>query len=121
MDNKLEKGIRHVIQTIFSQIIDVNNHVKTQQENKELSEGDKAATANFAHYHLTVLSILLHEFEDYALEKFPDAKDIINWSRNHYNVGLTNKSFNLCKCQECKIEHEEQEKIAENDKKILEN
>lgn len=117
----MEKAVRHVIQTILSQIVDVNNHVRAQQENKELSEGDKIATTNFSNYHLMVLSILLHDLEAFALEKFPDAKDIIAWSRAHYNFGLNNNAFKPCKCDECKVEEEEQQKIQENDKKILES
>jgi len=47
MQNNLDKPVRHVIQTILSQMVDVNNHVRAQQENKELSEGDKNASINF--------------------------------------------------------------------------
>jgi hypothetical protein len=100
-NSSIDKAVRHVIQTILSQIVDVNNHVRTTQENKELSEGDKIATTNFAHYHTLVLSILLHDLEDIALEKFPNAKEIIDWARSHYQLGLEKGSFKLCKCAEC--------------------
>jgi len=119
MDN-LDRAARHVVQTILSQIVDVNNHVKAQQENKELAEADKIATTNFGNYHLMVLSILLHDLEDFALEKFPDAKDIIGWARNHYQFGLANNSFKACKCKECEADAEVINNIKENDKKILE-
>lgn len=97
-----EKPIRHVIQTILSQIVDVNNHVRTIQDNKDLPEGDKAATTNFAHYHLMVLAILLHDLEKIARDKFPDASNIIDWAMEHYNNGLEKGSFKKCQCEECK-------------------
>jgi hypothetical protein len=121
MENNFDKSVMHVIQTILSQIVDVNNHVRLQQENKELSEGDKVATTNFANYHLMVLSILLHDLEKIALDKFPDAKDIVAWSRKHYEFGLANNSFKPCKCKECETEQVEQDKVTETDKKILES
>ena len=77
---ELERSISHAIQTIFSQIVDVNNHVRSQQDNKELADNDKIATTNFSNYHLMVLCILLHDFESYARSKFPDAKPIIDWA-----------------------------------------
>ena len=101
MDAKLEKGVNHVVQTILAQIVDVNNHVRTTQDNKEVEEKDKIALTNFAHHNLLVLSILLHDLEGYALDKFPDAKGIIDWAANHYNFGLDNKQFTPCKCSEC--------------------
>lgn len=121
LNYKVDKSIRHAIQTILSQIVDINNHLRTQQDNKELSEGDKIATTNFANYHLMVLSILLHDLKDIAYKHFPDAKNIIDWSIQHYNFGLANKSFTPCKCEECQIEQAEKDKITENDKKILES
>ncbi len=101
-----DKAVRHVIQTILSQIVDVNNHVRTVQDNKEMAEGDKVATTNFAHYHTLVLSILLHDLEDVAMEKFPNAKEIIDWARSHYQLGLEKGSFKLCKCVECPNQEE---------------
>lgn len=101
MSVKLEKGLNHLIQTILAQIVDVNNHVRTTQDNKEVDEKDKIALTNFAQHHLLVLSILLHELEDYAIKKFPDAKGIIDWAANHYQFGLNNKQFTPCKCAEC--------------------
>lgn len=120
MDNNLESSARHAIQTILSQIVDVNNHVRTQQEKEDLSEADKNVTINFGNYHLMVLAILLHEFKDLAYAKFPDAKNILDWAESHYKFGLENNSFKLCQCQECKDIQAEKDKIAENDKKILE-
>lgn len=107
MENNMEKSIRHVIQTILSQIVDVNNHVRTQQDKEDLSEGDKIAATNFGNYHLMVLSILLHDLEEFAFEKFPDAKGIIEWAQAHYNFGLDNNSFKPCKCIECKVDSPE--------------
>lgn len=118
---ELERSINHAIQTIMSQIVDVNNNIRTQQDNKDIDEKDKVATTNFANYHLMVLCILLHDFESYARSKFPDAKPIIDWAMAHYNWGLQNKSFTPCKCEQCKADQEEAAKIAENDKKILES
>lgn len=118
--NNLDKPMRHAVQTILAQIVDVNNNIRKQQEDVNIDEKDKLATSNFANYHLMVLSILLHDFEEYALEKFPDAKDIIGWARNHYQFGLNNKAFTPCKCEECKADQAEAERIAENDKKVLE-
>lgn len=98
---KLEKGMSHLVQTILAQIVDVNNHVRTTQDNKEIDEQTKISLTNFANHHLLVLSILLKEVEDYALEKFPDAKGIIDWSNGHYEFGLKNKQFTPCKCKDC--------------------
>src|SRR5690348_13401308 len=117
----MDKAVSHVIQTILSQIVDVNNHVRTQQENTELAESDKIATTNFANYHLMVLSILLNDLKDIALEKFPDAKSIIDWAQQHYNFGLANNSFKPCQCETCKQEAEQKKLIEENDKKILDS
>lgn len=106
MDNLMDKPVRHMIQTILSQIVDVNNHVRTTQDNKELSDGDKVATTNFAHYHLMVLTILLHDVIQFARDKFPDARGIIDWAEQHYEFGLANKSFKPCACVECPQEPE---------------
>ncbi len=72
------------------------------QDNKKLNEEDKIASTNFAHYHLTVLSIILHDLEDRAREKFPEAKGIIDWTMDLYKVGLEKKTITPCKCVECK-------------------
>lgn len=115
MENNLDKSVRHVVQTILSQIVDVNNHVRAQQDNKELAEGDKIATTNFGNYHLTVLSILLHDFEQFAYEQFPDAKGIIDWAKQHYNLGLEKNMFKPCACKECvpvvEVEKENKEEL----------
>lgn len=98
----LDNKVRHVVQTILAQVVDVNNHIRSVQDKKELDEKDKVASTNFAHYHLMVLSILLNDFKDFAYDKFPDAKGIIDWAISHYEFGLNNNSFKPCECQECK-------------------
>ncbi len=99
-----DKAVRHIVQTILSQIVDVNNHVRTHQDNPDIEEADKISTTNFGHYHLMVLSILLHDLKDFAYEKFPDAKGIIDWAMEHYKLGLEKGSFKPCACIECKPE-----------------
>lgn len=121
MENNLHKSANHAIQTIMSQIMDVHKGMAARKDMKDLDEKDLIAIDNFANYHLMVLSILLHEFKDYALERFPDAKDIVKWAEDHYRLGLANNAFTPCKCADCKNEQEEQQKVEENDKKILES
>jgi hypothetical protein len=104
MNIKNDKAVKHVIQTLLAQIIDVNNHVRSVQDNKELSHGDKVVTTNFAHYHLMVLCVLLKDLEGIARESFPDARGIIDWAMDHYENGLKNKSFKKCECIDCKEE-----------------
>lgn len=113
MKPKYDKEVHHIIQTLLAQIVDVNNHVRTTQDNKELAESDKLATTNFAHYHLMVLCVLLHELRHIAREKFPDAKGIIDWAENHYQFGLEKKSFTPCKCASCTKEQEQLKKDEE--------
>ena len=98
----LDLSIKHVMQTIIKQIVDVNKHVAAVMENKELDEADKNATSNFANYHLMVLSILLHDLADEAAKTFPDAKAVIDWSENNYKWALDNKLFSPCSCDDCK-------------------
>lgn len=105
--NNLDKSARHVIQTILAQIVDVNNHVRQVQDNAELADADKVANTNFANYHLMVLSILLHDLEDYALEQFPDARDIIFWAKSHYDLNFEKNMFKLCQCKECNPEKQD--------------
>lgn len=118
---KLEKPVRHAIQTLLSQIVDVNNNIRTVQDNKEMSEPDKVAMTNFANYHLMVLAILLHEFREQAYKYFPDAKPIIDWSESHYNLGLEKKTFTLCKCKDCQEEEKKKEEQLKKDQEILNN
>lgn len=102
MNLHIDKPVRHVIQTLLNQIVDVNNHVRSIQDNPELEQEYKVATTSTAHYHLMVLAVLLHELKDIVLEKFPDAQPILEWSENHYNLNLEKGAIKPCKCDECK-------------------
>ncbi len=109
-----------MIQTMLSQIVDVNNHTRLIQDNKELPEGDKVSQTNFANYHLLVVAILLHELKEVAHEMFPDAKGVIDWAMLHYKTNLDKGTFKPCQCKECKAEEAIIKASAELDAKQAE-
>ena len=118
MSQKYNKELRHIVQTLMAQVVDVNNHVRALQDNEEMPEADKIATTNFAHYHLMVLAILLNDVKEFARKNFPDAHNILDWAAQHYKLGLDKKSFTPCKCSDCPQPEQTPEEI-EKDNKIL--
>lgn len=103
MQNNSDVALRHTIQTILQQMIDVNKNIENTKKNDELDEHEKNANVSFANYHLLVLSILLHDWIEKAKELFPDALPVIEWSEVNYKYGLDNNLFNPCKCNDCEV------------------
>lgn len=97
-----DKQLRHLIQTLLSQIVDINNNVATVQADEKLDVKDKNAITNTSYYVLTVLSILLHEMKEIAHDRFPDAKQVIDYAMMHYKRALEGAMFKPCQCEECK-------------------
>jgi hypothetical protein len=96
-----EKAVRHLIQTILAQIVDVNNNVRKVQDDTTLDQAQKTAITNTSYYIITLLAVLLHEVKDIAHHYFPDAKDVIDYAMMHYKKALDNKAFSTCKCEDC--------------------
>ena len=100
---ELENKVKHVIQSLLTQLVDMNNHVASIQANETMEESDKVANTNFGHWHTMVLSVFVHELKDEAYSWFPEAKKIVDWAESHYNLNLEKGNIKPCKCPECPI------------------
>jgi len=102
-ENKLQSSVKHAVQLILQQIVESNKHLDAIKNNKELEDSDRQAMNNFAGFHLMIMSILMHDLKDLALEHFPDAQKVVEWSESNYKHCLDNKMFNPCKCVDCDL------------------
>lgn len=109
--SNLENSVMHTVQTIISQVVAIHTQLKQQKENTELDDKQKAHLINFSNYHLLVLSILLHDFQDFARANFAPAKEIIDWALAFYDWGVQNGQIKLCSCEKCKPITEDKDKL----------
>ncbi len=97
----MDLDVRHVIQVLLKQVQDMHARTEELRNNTEIDEAQKNSAMNFYGYHMLVLSILLDQLGDKALELYPDAINLVDWAKKNYQNGVENKLITPCGCPDC--------------------